>query len=170
MLIYFALKKMKSEKAVTLIELVITLAMLSMFLGAAYSLYFYGIASWRRGIDAMEYQQTARISLEKIISELQYAHMVEIRDNNPKRIYYYIYLNNISCEYRFRFDSGRLMYDRLECAGSKPFYTVVALGITALHFNVDDNGYVTIDIAAGDDNMEVKLTGSVRPRNLPRVE
>ena len=160
----------RQEKGLTIIELLATLAILSMIIAALYTFYLSGLHSWSRSIDRMEEQQSARIAIDKIIKEVRYAHAVEIRYNDPTMIYYRLNINGISTLHRFRNASGQLLLERRRNNDTHYSYNVIALGLSALFFELDANHTLHITIRVGDDSGSSTLTGSVRPLNLPAVE
>ncbi|MDW7740192.1 MAG: prepilin-type N-terminal cleavage/methylation domain-containing protein [Bacillota bacterium] len=152
---------MQKDKGFTLIELVITLGMISLIIAAAYSFYLTSLNSWQHSVDHMEYQQNARIALDKIIRELQYASEVQTRSGGRELRFK---VPGDSRTFRFRLFRPQLIYD----AYLTQFYTVVALNITNLHFRITESGLVEIEIGAGEGTEDiVTLRSSVRPRNLP---
>lgn len=160
----------RQEKGLTIIELLATLAILSMIIAVLYTFYLSGLHSWSRSIDRMEEQQSARIAIDKIIKEVRYAHAVEIRYNDPTMIYYRLNINGISTLHRFRNASGQLLLERRRNNDTHYSYNVIALGLSALFFELDANHTLHITIRVGDDSGSSTLTGSVRPLNLPAVE
>ena len=159
----------QQEAGLTIIELLATLAILGMIIAALYSFYLSGLHSWNRSIDRMEDQQSARIAIDKIIKEVRYAHAVEIRYNDPTMIYYSIYINGISTLHRFRSAGGQLLLERRRSNDTHYSYNVIALGVSALFFELDTNDTLHITIRVGDNPGSSTLTGSVRPLNLPAV-
>lgn len=155
------------EKAVTLIELLFTLALLGFVIAALYTFYLAGLTSWNRSVNHMEYQQSVRISMDKMINEIRYAHMVEIRNGNTEMIYFKIYAGKKSTLFRFRLSANQLILEQRKDNDTHYAYNVIALGITGLSFAIDDNETVFITIMAGDEFKEITLSGSVRPLNIP---
>ncbi|MDZ4133457.1 MAG: prepilin-type N-terminal cleavage/methylation domain-containing protein [Dethiobacteria bacterium] len=158
------------ERGLTIIELLATLAILGMIIAALYSFYLSGLHSWSRCIDRIEEQQSARIAIDKIIKEVRYAHAVEIRYNEPTMIYYRININGISTLHRFRNSAGQLLLERRRNNDTHYSYNVIALGLSALFFEIDANNTVHITIRVGNDPVSSTLTGSVRPLNLQAME
>ncbi len=160
----------RQDKGFTIIELLATLAILSMIIAALYAFYLSGLHSWNRSIERIEEQQSVRIAIDKIIKEVRYAHAVEIRYNDPTMIYYRININGVSTLHRFRSSSGQLLLERRRNNDTHYSYNVIALGLNALYFEIDTNHTVHITIRVGDDPGSSTLTGSVRPLNLPAME
>lgn len=153
------------EQGLTLIEIVITMAILGAIISAIYAFYLTGLQGWHRSIERIEYQQSARIAMDKIIDELLTAQMTEIRYDNNRTLYYVVDKNGTPAIFRFRLSNRQLVIERRE--DDYKSYNVVALGIKDLVFLIENNGTVTITVTAGENTNEVTLTGSVRPRNQP---
>ncbi len=160
----------RQEAGVTIIELLATLTILGMIIAALYTFYLSGLHSWSRSIDRMEEQQSARIAIDKIIKEVRYAHAVEIRYNDPTMIYYRININGTSTLHRFRNAGGQLLLERRRNNDTHYSYNVIALGLSALFFELDANNTIHITMRVGDDPGSSTLTGSVRPLNVPAIE
>lgn len=155
------------DTGITLIELLVTLAVLGFIISAIYTFYLSGLKSWNRSVDHMEFQQSARIALNKIINELRYATEVEIRSNNNEMIYFRANYKGKSTFFRFRLSGGQLLFEQRKDDDTHYSYNVIALGITGLTFFIDDNQAVFITIKAGNGSKEVVLSGSVYPLNIP---
>ncbi len=154
------------NSGITLIELLVTLAILGLIITALYTFYITGLKSWSRSIDHMEHQQSARIAMNKIIYELRYAHEVYILDANNEILYFRTDHNGKSTLFRFRLSGRQLLFEQRTNYNTHYAYNVIALGITGLSFIIDENNTVYITIRAGNESKEVTLSGSVRPRNI----
>ncbi len=164
------------EDGLTLIELIIAIAVLSLIIATLFSFYLTGLKTWNRCIDNIEYQQTTRIAINKIIKELQFAHKVkyDVENNafeagSPSEIIYFrIYIEGHSTRHSFRLKDSQLLLDRRrDTDNSIRSSNVVALGITGLEFIIDDNETVFVTVKAGNNNREITLKSSVRPRLVP---
>ena len=159
-----------AEKGFTLIEILITLSMIGLIITAIYSFYFSGLNGWRRSSDQVEYQQSARIALDKMVYELAEAKEITIR-NQGKEIHFSV-PGDLRI-YRFRLNGPQLVLDAP--APTDHYYTVVALGITDLIFTAESSGLIKIRVGAGsfDPNSgktihtAIYLSSAVFPRNLP---
>lgn len=147
-----------------MIELLLTLAIIGFVIAALYTFYLTGLRGWQRGLEQMEAQQSARIAMDKIISEVHYAHELSL-DEDSKAVRFKI-RDNIRT-LRFRLINDELVFDSCPNGEGSYFHTKIALGVTDLTFSLDDNQLLTVTIAAGTGSNSIILTSSVRPRNLP---
>jgi prepilin-type N-terminal cleavage/methylation domain-containing protein len=155
----------RNENGLTLIELVVTLAMIGFVILALYTFYFSGLKSWHRGIDQMEHQQNARIAMDKMIRELRYASEVAVFDYNREIRFK---TPGESRTLRFRLAGQELVFDSYPTGHFNYYHTKVALCIDDLYFSVDQDDLVTISISAGNGSGTVTLNSAVRPRNIRR--
>lgn len=167
------------ENGFTLVEMMVAFALIGLVISALYSFYLYGLQTWDRSVKRMEHQQTARIALDKMIRELQYAHLVKCSidqtgcspDLPGEIIYFRINVAGTSTRHSFRLNDTQLHFDRRRDSNNSIRSTnVVALGITGLEFVIDEQETVLITIRVGESPNGVVLTGAVRPRNLPRSQ
>lgn len=163
------------ENGFTLIEMVVAFALLGLVITALYSFYFSGLHNWNHSIRQMEYQQSARIAMDKMIRELQYAHLVKYSVDSEKEskglpaemIYFRIYVEGISTRHSFRLSGTQLNFDRRwNISNNIQNTTVVALGLSRLEFLIDEDGTVHITVEAGEGSSGIALSGAVKPRNL----
>ncbi len=155
---------LKQNSGFTLIEVLITLCLLGLILASAYTFYLCGLRSWQRNTASMEAQQSARISIDMIISELRYAHELSLRDNNREVRF------KISPDVRtrrFRLVGQELVYESFPTGADNYFHTKVALGITDLDFLLCEQKLIRVTLTAEHDNRRATLSDSIRPRNLP---
>lgn len=155
------------ERGITLIELLVTLTILGFVITALYTFYLSGLQSWNRSIDRMEYQQSARIAMNKMVSEIRYAHSVEIRLGNNEMLYYWADHKGKLTLFRFRLSGNQLLFEQRRDNDTHYAYNVIAMGISGLSFAIDENDTVFITIRAGEGVKEIIISSSVRPRNSP---
>lgn len=161
--------RLKKEQGLTLIELLVTLAITGFIITALYTFYLAGLKSWNRAIDHLEYQQSARIALDTIITELRQAHRVEIGPGQQQMLYYHSYHKGKETLFRFRLTGEQLLFEQRTASGGHHSTNVVALGIREISYAIDSDDRVHVVITAGDDCRTVTLGGSIRPRNLATV-
>jgi prepilin-type N-terminal cleavage/methylation domain-containing protein len=165
---------LKKETGFTLIELLITLSMIGFVITAVYTFYLAGLSGWQRALDQTEYQQSARIAIDKIVRELTYANEISLHKQGQElRFKKY----GDSRTLRFRLVGPQLVFDVYPTTSSAYYHNVVALGITEMKFIVNDNRLIEVTIGAGTFNPQsgkaeetlYLLASSVYPRNLPPV-
>ncbi len=166
----------KLQDGFTLIEMVIAFALLGLVIASLYSFYSSGLLSWNRSIVRMEKQQTARIAMDKMIMELQDAHLVKCcidpeRDCSGiplEMIYFRTDVDGRSTRHSFRLKKTQLHLDqRWTITNIIRSTNVVALGLSRVQFLISENGTVYITVEAGEGTGATRLSGAVRPRNLP---
>jgi prepilin-type N-terminal cleavage/methylation domain-containing protein len=158
--------RLQREQGLTLIELLVTLAITGFIITTLYTFYLAGLQSWNRAIDHLEYQQSARIALDTIITELRHAHRVEIVPGQQQMLYYHSYHKGKETLFRFRLAGEQLLFEQRTATGGHHSTNVVALGIREVSYATDSDYRVHVVITAGDDRKAVTLGGSIRPRNL----
>lgn len=165
---------MKKETGFTLIELLITLSIIGFVITAVYSFYLAGLSGWQRALDQTEYQQSARIAMDKVIRELTDAKEVSLHKQGQELRFQKYGDSRIL---RFRLVGPQLVFDVYPTTSSAYYHNVVALGITEMKFIVNDNRLIEVTIGAGTFNPQsgkaeetvYLLASSVYPRNLPQV-
>ncbi len=166
---------MHREDGFTLVEMMVAFALLGLVVTALYSFYFNGLQAWNRSLDRIEYQQTARISMDKMIRELQYAHLLKSTSSegpetggvNGDILYYRIDNNGIPTWKSFRLKDTQLNIDwRGDCINSISSTNLIALQVSGLEFFIDENDTVFITITAGAGPGKTVLNSAVRPRNV----
>ncbi len=164
----------KKETGFTLIELLITLSMIGFVVTAVYSFYLAGLAGWQRSIDQAEYQQSARIAMDKIVRELTYAKEISLHQQGQE-IRFKVYGDSRTL--RFRLVGPQLVYDVYPTSSSIYYHNVVALNINELSFSINDDQLITVMIGAGPfdpksgagQGIACKIISAVYPRNLPQA-
>ena len=155
---------MRREEGFTLLELMAALAILGFVVTAIYSFYLAGLKSWQRGLDQIEYRQSARIAMDKMIRELRYA--CEVKTDKAGVVEFKI-RDDDKLTYRFRTEYEQLVFESINKNGTVKSHTKVAFHITELTFSYDDHtGMLHIRISAGRTPETVTLTSSIRPRNI----
>ncbi|MGM0395603.1 MAG: PilW family protein [Bacillota bacterium] len=72
------LNKIVNKKGVTLIELVLVLALISLVLSGIYSMFIFGNSTFKGGSDQFDLQNDIRFALESLTNDLRYATKLEI--------------------------------------------------------------------------------------------
>ena len=73
---------MKNEKGLTLIELIITLLIVSLLLGSIYGILQGTLRVWLHGSEKMDIQQNARIAMNTLESEIKRADRVNVNSTS----------------------------------------------------------------------------------------
>ena len=157
------MKIINKDQGFTLIELLITFALVGFVLVSLYTFHLTGLRSWQRGTASMEAQQSARIAVDMIISELRYAHELSLHNNNEVRF-------KVSPDVRtrrFRLVGQELVYESYPTGTFNYFHNKVASGIKELEFALSEGQLVQVTLTAEVDSCRVTLSDSIRPRNLP---
>ena len=150
-------------RGLTLVELLVTLAMIGFIIAALYTFYLAGLRGWQRASCRMEAQQSARIAMDRIINEVRFASEISIHDQGRELRFRVI---GDSRTMRFRLIGEELVFESYPTGSWNYFHTKVALGITELQFAADEDYLLTITLRAGPEGGQVALSSSVRPRNL----
>ncbi len=150
-------KRINSQQGFTLLELILTLTLLTIVLGCAYTFYFVGLNFYQGGSCQIDLQQNARIAMNKMGSELKFALHYSIESPGDKITFY------IPGDYRrheFRLWGRDLEY-RIGTGVTK-----VAYNVDSLVFSPGENGTVEFAITVKDQGRDYSLTSSVKPRNI----
>ena len=158
------MKIISNNQGFTLIELLISFALVGFVLASLYTFYLTGLRSWQRGTAAMEAQQSARIAVDMIITELRYAHELSLHNYNSEVRFK---VNPDTRTRRFRLQGHELVYESYPTGTFNYFHNKVATGIKELEFELNENNMLEISLTAELDNCRVILSDSINPRNLP---
>lgn len=147
---------MNCQRGFTLLELVLTLALLSMVIGLACSFYLLGLGSYQDCSAQIDLQQNARIAMDKISSELKFARAYSISSSREGINYMHPGSNRV---YSFSLRGRELEHH----IGST--VTKVAYSVEHLEFKEGEQGAVSYTIKVKDGEREHILSSSVKPRN-----
>lgn len=164
------MRRRERESGLTLIELLLTLALLALALAALYGFFFSGLFTWRKGVVRMDQQQSARAAIDLVDRELRFADWVKIESGGAEIRYKFSsdpYHESEQYFRRFRLSGEQLLLETV-LGGSVSSSNVAAGGISAVSFEIDGSNNVHISITAGSGEGAVTLQSSVRPRNLPK--
>jgi len=153
------------ENGLTLIELLVTMAIMGFVITAIYSFYLSGLSSWQRSSDHLDHSQNARIAMDKIIKELRYASEAAVFDQGREIRFKAPHDPNRTL--RFRLVGSELVFDSYPTGSLYYFNNKIALDITGLQFSLKGNDLVLIIIETGNDRKATRLSGSVYLRNYP---
>lgn len=158
---------MRDECGFTLIETLLALVLLILVASAIYSLYFFGVSAWRKGIEQMDYQQNLRAAADLIDRELRFAGWVEIPQSGEicYKLLGDLHYEDPRYHRRFRLSGEQLLMEEKHQKKTNAC-NVVAMTIKEISFDLDQNNNISINIIAGGAGDTVTLTNSVSPRNL----
>lgn len=97
------MKWFKNRKGITLIELIIALALISIVLVIGYNLFFSGLNNYGRQVDNVDNQTRARQAIRQISGEIRKASSVDVIDE------YSIDIDGVL--YKFQEDENTLLRD-----------------------------------------------------------
>src|SRR6056297_3626943 len=137
------LKKLKNRKGVSLLELIIVIAILSLVITMIYSIYNYGGRTFDKGNSQYSVQSDIRLSMDYIVDETRYATKLNLTDIPTESILTssqgidFIYVEN-----------NKLVHKDWNDTSSTHETRTFASTITNYSFTSD-----------GDDLLEILLTG-----------
>ena len=79
------MKRIREERGFTLIELMVTLALVGLVIAGGFSLYFFADRSYVTGTISADIQADVQIAMKRITEELRLAHHLEFVDQIPER-------------------------------------------------------------------------------------
>ncbi|MCD5401097.1 prepilin-type N-terminal cleavage/methylation domain-containing protein [candidate division NPL-UPA2 bacterium] len=153
-----------TNRGFTLIEILVTFALLSLVLGATITFYFMGIKAHQRGVMRTDLQQNARIAMIKIEDELRGAKGDSVDIPYPSRLDF-TQADDPNTQHSFRLQGSDLEF----LTGNTP--AKVANHVTSLNFATGPTGVIvyTITVGVGEGEGEgeqsVTLSSSIKPRN-----
>ncbi len=153
------------EGGFTLLEVLLTLAVTALIIGALYAFYLAGLQGWHHSTRRMESQQSGRIAVDSIVRSLRHAEDVEVHLPGEEDWYREVRfkLRGETRTRRFRLlDSNDLVLDSVP-TGS--LHNKIALGIEALSFRKEACGLIRIRVRARCKDGAVIYQSAVFPRN-----
>lgn len=162
---------MHQERGFTLVELLLSLALLGLVAAAIFTLYYSGVLAWQRSVERIDRQQNARAAMELIDRELRFADWIEIPREGEIRYRLKDDFGHGKERFyrRFRLQGEQLLVEEIR-EGKTYACNVVALGVSTIQFSKDASGNISVTIDAGDAGAAVTLQSSVTPRNLPEPD
>ncbi|MGB7446101.1 MAG: prepilin-type N-terminal cleavage/methylation domain-containing protein [Dethiobacteria bacterium] len=143
----------KKDGGFTIVEVMAAAAIMTLVFSALTIVMVTGARNWSQGRQHVEAQQNARWAMDKIIYELYTAAYIRPIED-PSRIYFVRRMD--ANKYCFYLSGDELFFAQDSTVNS------VARGITGLHFEMDEQGLVTVTVSAGD----YTIKSSIRPRNI----
>ena len=155
-----ALHKMKCQKGLGLIELMLALALLGLVLALGYSFFFFGTEAFDTGESRQNVQQNVRNLADAITDEVRFATNVDIlsgvEDIPQNDGNYYIFIEND--QLYFQDEDG----DRSAMPGAVDDGTV----IDSISFSGEGNRILEFTINASKNQQNYQVESSVEPLNL----
>lgn len=71
------MKKLRNQKGITLVELIVALALISIFIMIGTNIFLLGNRSFKTGVDKASAQQDVRFVSNRIVDELKYAKSIK---------------------------------------------------------------------------------------------
>ena len=155
-----------SEDGLTLIELLVTLGMISLVIAALYTFYLTGLKSWQRALIQLDSNQHGRIAMERIIKELRYAESFTLHSKGQE-IRFQVPHEPLRT-LRFRLMGRELVFDVYPTSSPGYFHTKIALDIDGLNFQIADHNLIKVKITTNESGAPLTLHGSVYPLNINR--
>ncbi len=148
------------KKGITLVELIIALALLTVILGMAYSFFSLGMTVFRKGAGQSDIQQNLRLTADIITREIRLASELQIID--PVTI-----PDTVSDEYRYVFVNSANSIEFKNKDGSKKFLDngVNSMSVTLRFESMNSGKILGFALnASGENNYSIE--SEVYPLNL----
>jgi len=156
-------KPLKSQRGISLVELLIALSILSIVLGLAYSLFFFSTKSFKMGSNQSNIQQNLRSVSSFIHKEVRHAVEIETLDTSftPTQGYEYIFAENSSINHG-KFINGSFVKTSKSDA--------IIVNSTGLVFTIKklDNGSNLLEftVRAGDEKQSYDIKSVIYLNNV----
>lgn len=146
----------KDNKGITLIELIVVLALLSIVIAVAFNIFFVSTKTFDTGVDKAEVQQEARLVANEVTDSLKFASSV-YKDDPGTGEYYKIFLEDKKLTID-KYDGGTLL-DREGTYGSDikdiTFYTDGSSRVVNFKLYIADSTIPTIESAVLLNNLAI---------------
>lgn len=139
---------MKTKKGFTLMEVIITIALLGIILSVLYNILFFQIKTFSMSDKKSVAQSDVRYISDFIANEVRYATNIEILQampSTPDVNYKYLYVNNDEVYYK---GYGTFPAKKLNIEDRKPSYN--------LSFSADDESIVNFALEADDEKFKLE--------------
>ena len=150
----------KNDCGLSLLEVIMSLGLLSLFLFGILNFYSLGVRAYQQGSSQAEAQQHARIALFHMDRSLRTVDRYNIMGGTTGSVIEFYYEGS-QRKYTYRVRHGELEY-LVDTSVTK-----VASHITSLNFISTPQGVIKIDITASVHGREYRLSSGVKPRNIP---
>ena len=154
--------KCKQKKGLTLVEVIVTLAILSIVTGAIFSFFLFSNRTYGKGIDQYDVQSRIRIAADFVTSEVRYATKITILNSieqskidNPS--------NEIDAYENYLFIKDGTLY-RL---GKYEQSSIVVCSGSSIDFSSSGTDYLLNFVIQGtESNQNYHIDSEVKPLNL----
>lgn len=151
-------KYVKNNKGVTLLEIIISLAIVGLLLTLTFNLFFFGNEVFAKGSEQYNVQTSVRLSTTSITDTVRYSTALFIESNIPDTFenpYHYIY-----------YDNGSVYYNYIDIDGTRKT-RVLGTDITSLTFNKQSNRLIGMSINGVERNQSYQINMDI---GLPNME
>ncbi|MDY6826368.1 MAG: prepilin-type N-terminal cleavage/methylation domain-containing protein [Bacillota bacterium] len=152
------IKKFQDDHGFTLVELMVTLALLGIVLALGYLYFGFGVQAFQRGERQSIAQQAVRLTSDFITSELRFAKQIEINPEGgiSETGYRYIYQEDDSIYFRNEEGNDRCLAD--SDADGMPYSIIFTSNVPedVVIFTIEaDNGLYTLQSSVQALNLEL---------------
>jgi prepilin-type N-terminal cleavage/methylation domain-containing protein len=156
------LKLLRPNNGMTLIELIISLVILSSILIAAFAFFSFSNRIFNKGVDQYSVQSNIRLASDYIISQIRYATEVKILDSIDPEIILDPFNNINAYENYLYYYEGKII--RLSRYSANHFYVGVGGGIEFSNTSTDK--ILNFIVRGIDSKQKYSLESEVKPLNL----
>ena len=151
-------KLIKNNKGITLLEIIISLAIVGLLLTLTFNLFFFGNEVFARGSEQYNIQTSVRMSTSSITDTVRYATALYIESNKPDTFedqYHYIYYEN-----------GTVLYSYIDSDNTRKT-RFLGTDITSLEFNKQSDRLVNMSVTGVERNQTYEINMDI---GLPNME
>lgn len=170
----FFTKVLFNRRGISLVELLVSLAILSMVLAVGYNIFTFGYTSFNLGEQRFDAQQNVRLAADFITQELRYATHVRIYESFNENFSDPVFVAGDSDDYNFIYvKNGFLMFRSIGREPVKRFESIAQEERVSLDLEFIYDGIVTtpsgiaftVEYKGGEDNYSIGST--IRFLNSP---
>jgi hypothetical protein len=169
--------RIQTRRALSLAEVVVVLGLLSLLIGGAVWLFFFGGSTAQRLTPQLSLQQKSRIAVVRLLREIQEG--MEVLSPTPGLTLSYALISDKLALVRWyfllksqndpgQFELWRYVDDRTLPPGQRR--VLLLTNIRRLTFTCQSEGALQINLALAEENSQYSILTTVRLRNLPSAE
>ena len=152
------MRLLNSENGFTLVEVLAALTLYIFLLGSVFSLYSFGVNTYRVNTNRVDLQQNIRVAADFITRELRYAHVLEQVNECEIR---YKKIPDVGANYTIKYKNGEIV----QLIGKTE--EKVAYNVETLIFDWDDNAKILYFTIKGiNDGNTYNVRSAVCLQNL----